>query len=125
MFLSVKINGIAAIWVEASAASGVFKLSGAIMNKLIALLCMTFTYSAIADVQLSPAQQEASQKLSAKGGLVMPLAADADSLVVNLNMAGKQATDDDLAQLKNLPKISQLNLANTAITDAGLSNIAG
>jgi YHS domain-containing protein len=55
----------------------------------------------------------------------MPLAADADSLVVSLNMAGKQATDDDLAQLKNLPKISQLNLANTAVTDAGLAHISG
>src|SRR5689334_5371747 len=95
------------------------------MNKLVALLVLIVSPLVLADVQMTPQQQEAANKLTAKGGLVIPLAADADSLVVSLNMAGKQATDEDLAQLKNLPKISQLNLANTAITDAGLSNIAG
>jgi len=95
------------------------------MNKLVALFILILSPVLLADVQLNPQQQEAANKLTAKGGLVIPLAADADSLVVSLNMAGKQATDEDLAQLKNLPKISQLNLANTAVTDAGLANIAG
>jgi YHS domain-containing protein len=95
------------------------------MKKLIALFVLILSPLALAEVQMTPQQQEAANKLTAKGGLVIPLAADSDSVVVSLNMAGKQATDEDLAQLKNLPKISQLNLANTAITDAGLSNIAG
>ena len=95
------------------------------MKKIVALLVLFLTSSLLAEVQMTPQQQEAANKLTAKGGLVIPLAADADSLVVSLNMAGKQATDEDLAQLKNLPKISQLNLANTAVTDAGLANIAG
>jgi YHS domain-containing protein len=96
------------------------------MKKLIALVVLILAPAlALAEVQLNPQQQEAANKLTAKGGLVIPLAADADSVVVSLNMAGKQATDEDLAQLKNLPKISQLNLANTAVTDAGLANIAG
>jgi len=95
------------------------------MNKLIALFVLLVSPFVLAEVQMTPQQQEAANKLTAKGGLVIPLAADADSLVVSLNMAGKQATDGDLAQLKNLPKISQLNLANNAVTDAGLANIAG
>ena len=95
------------------------------MKKLIALFILILSPLALAEVQMTPQQQEAANKLTAKGGLVIPLAADADSLVVSLNMAGKQATDEDLAQLKNLPKICQLNLANTAVTDAGLANIAG
>jgi len=95
------------------------------MNKFIASVVLLLSSFALAEVQMTPQQQEAATKLTAKGGLVIPLAADADSVVVSLNMAGKQATDEDLAQLKNLPKISQLNLANTAITDAGLANIAG
>jgi len=95
------------------------------MNKFIALLVLILSPIALAEVQMTPQQQEVANKLTAKGGLVIPLAADSDSVVVSLNMAGKQATDEDLAQLKNLPKISQLNLANTAITDAGLANIAG
>src|SRR3954467_8730829 len=101
------------------------RFSGAIMNKLIALLVLILAPAlAVAEVQMTPQQQETANKLTAKGGLVIPLAADADSLVVSLNMAGKQATDADLAELKNLPKISQLNLANTSITDAGLANIS-
>src|SRR5437870_7979415 len=95
------------------------------MNKLVALLVLILSPIVLAEVRMTPQQQEAANKLTAKGGLVIPRAADADSVVVSLNMAGKQATDEDLAQLKNLPKISQLNLANTAVTDAGLSNIAG
>src|SRR6476646_10721135 len=93
------------------------------MNKLVALFVLLVAPIVLAEVQMTPQQQEAANKLTAKGGLVIPLAADADSLVVSLNMAGKQATDEDLAQLKNLPKISQLNLANTAVTDAGLTNL--
>src|SRR5215212_1572391 len=104
---------------------GVKSFSGAAMNKLVALFVLVLSPVLLAEVQLTPQQQETANKLTAKGGLVIPLAADADSLVVSLNMAGKQATDEDLAQLKNLPKISQLNLANTAITDARLANIAG
>src|SRR5258706_397993 len=88
------------------------------MNKLVALLVLILSPIVLAEVQMTPQQQETANKLTAKGGLVIPLAADADSVVVSLNMAGKQATDADLAELKNLPKISQLNLANTAVTDA-------
>src|SRR5258706_7490504 len=95
------------------------------MNKLVALLVLILSPIVLAEVQMTPQQQETANKLTAKGGLVTPLAADADSVVVSLNMAGKQATDADLAELKTLPKISQLNLANTAVTDAGLANIAG
>ena len=95
------------------------------MNKLVTLFVLILSPILLAEVQMTPQQQEAANKLTAKGGLVIPLAADADSVVVSLNMAGKQATDADLAELKNLPKISQLNLANTAVTDAGLANIAG
>ena len=76
-----------------------------------------------APVQFTPAQQDAVNKLTAKGGLVMQLAADSDALVVNLSLAGKQATDAELAEVKNLPKVAQLNLANTAVTDAGLASV--
>jgi YHS domain-containing protein len=78
-----------------------------------------------APVQFTPPQQESVNKITAKGGLVMQLANDSDALVVNLSLAGKQATDAELAELKNLPKIAQLNLANTAVTDAGLATVAG
>src|SRR3954453_10854839 len=90
------------------------------------LLSVGFAFSvAAAPVQFSAAQQESVNKISGKGGLVMQLANDSDLLVVNLSLAGKQATDVELAKVKNLPKGSQLNLANPAVTDAGLANVAG
>jgi YHS domain-containing protein len=89
------------------------------------LLVMVSLAAWAAPVQFTPAQQEAVNKITAKGGLVMQLAADSDAVVVNLSLAGKQATDAEVAEVKNLPKVAQLNLANTAVTDAGLANVEG
>lgn len=91
---------------------------------LIFLLCMSVSALA-APVTFTPPQQDAVNKITGKGGLVMQLANDSDLLVVNLSLAGKQATDAELAQVKNLPKVAQLNLANTAVTDAGLAALSG
>jgi YHS domain-containing protein len=95
-----------------------------VVAPLLAVALMTGAAWA-APVQFSQQQQEAVNKITAKGGLVMQLANDSDALVVNLSLAGKQATDAELAELKNLPKVAQLNLASTAVTDAGLANVAG
>src|SRR3954469_16662133 len=92
---------------------------------VLALLICFSIRAAGAPIQFTPAQQEAVNKITAKGGLVMQLANDSDALVVNLSLAGKQATDAELAELKNLPKVAQLNLANTAVTDAGLASVEG
>ena len=92
---------------------------------LLAVALLTAGAAWAAPVQFSAQQQEAVNKITAKGGLVMQLANDSDAIVVNLSLAGKQATDAEVAELKNLPKVAQLNLANTAVTDAGLANIEG
>ena len=96
-----------------------------VVAPLLAVALLTAGAAWAAPVQFSPQQQEAVNKITAKGGLVMQLASDSDAIVVNLSLAGKQATDAEVAQLKNLPKVAQLNLANTAVTDAGLANIEG
>ena len=91
---------------------------------VLSVLVLAFCAVA-AEVKLDAGQQEAVNKLKAKGGLVMQLAADSDALVVGLSQAGKQATDEELALVKKLPKVVELNLAGTAVSDAGLANIAG
>jgi len=97
-----------------------------VVRSFACLLLVCFGASALgAPVVFSAAQQESVNKISAKGGLVMQLANDSDLLVVNLSLAGKTATDAELAEVKNLPKVAQLNLANTAVTDAGLAAISG
>jgi YHS domain-containing protein len=96
-----------------------------VVAPLLVVAFLTAGAAWAAPVQFSAQQQEAVNKITAKGGLVMQLANDSDLLVVNLSLAGKQTTDAELAEVKNLPKVSQLNLANTAVTDAGLANVAG
>src|SRR3712207_5577908 len=65
---------------------------------------------------LDAAQQEAANKLKAKGASVVPLAANDESLVINLAIVGKTAGDEDLAAIKSLPKVVQLNLGGTGVT---------
>jgi hypothetical protein len=45
--------------------------------------------------------------------------------VVMIDVAGKPITDMDLAELKKLPKLENLNLSNTRVTSAGLIHLAG
>ncbi|HEX8913202.1 MAG TPA: hypothetical protein VF796_12655, partial [Humisphaera sp.] len=77
------------------------------------------------EVKLDKAQQAAVDKLRAKGAAVMQIAADTDALAVNLGIVGKGATDEDVALVKTLPKVQQLNLQNTSVTDAGLASVSG
>lgn len=79
----------------------------------------------VKELKLDAAQQDAATKLRAKGAAVTQIAADTDAMSVNLGIVGKQATDADLALVKVLPKVQQLDLHNTGITDAGLADIAG
>jgi hypothetical protein len=73
--------------------------------------------------QLSPEQTQTIDKLKTRGASVMQVAADTDTLTVNLSMMGKKAGDEDLAAVKSLPKVTELNLGGTSVTDAGLENI--
>lgn len=102
--------------------------AAAVLALGLALLAPSYHAAFAADakeVKLDAAQEDAANKLRAKGATVMQIAADTDALTVNLGIVGKQATDADLALVKVLPKVQQLDLHGTAITDAGLANIAG
>ena len=89
----------------------------------IVMVGLLATHALAAPITFTAPQQESINKISARGGLVMQLANDTDALVVNLSLGGKQITDAEVAEIKNLPKIAQLNLANTAVTDAGLGAV--
>jgi len=90
---------------------------------LIAITCTILTSARAAD--MSPEQKDATAKLQAKGALVIPVAANSEALIVSLSTVGKNAGDADLVLVKALPKIEQLDLRNTAITNAGLVNLDG
>ena len=91
---------------------------------LIAAITCTVLASAQA-AEMSPEQKDAASKLQAKGALVIPVAANSDALIVSLSTVGKSAGDADLVLIKALPKVEQLDLRNTAITNAGLVNLDG
>jgi uncharacterized membrane protein len=66
----------------------------------------------------------AAQALIARGVLVQPLAADSALLDVNATRADPPLGDGDAAPLADLaPVVANLNLAKSAITDAGLARI--
>src|SRR5436305_12689053 len=79
----------------------------------------------VSAADLSPEQKDAADKLRAKGGLVNPVAANSDALEVSLSNVGKNAGDAELALVKLLPKVEQLNLRGTGVTDKGLANLEG
>ena len=81
--------------------------------------------SLLLETELSAEQKDVAAKLQAKGGLVIPVAANSDALVVSLSTAGKSAGDAELELVKKLPKVEQLDLRGTAVTDKGLGSLDG
>src|SRR5229473_1809174 len=90
-----------------------------------AVFVLSCASSGLHAAEMTADQKDAVSKLQAKGGLVIPVAANTDALVVSLATAGKSAGDAELALVKVLPKVEQLDLRGTAITDNGLANIEG
>jgi len=73
-----------------------------------------------------PADAAALQKINALGGGAMPLAANTNLISVNFSLAGSKIDDAALESLKGVgEQLVWLNLANTAVTDAGLKSLAG
>ena len=82
-------------------------ISAAILSAALAFAAGPFARGA---AELSAPQKEAAAKLQAKGGSVIPVAANSDGWVVNLSTAGKSAGDAELELVKSLPKVEQLDL---------------
>lgn len=79
-------------------------------------------------VTISPAvrakAEAAAKALAARGVLVQPLAAESPLLDVNASRANPPIGDEDAGLLAEIaPVVANLNLAKSAITDAGLSKI--
>jgi uncharacterized membrane protein len=68
---------------------------------------------------------DALAELRGSGAIAQPLAQGSESLDVDFHLRGAAVTDEQLAALDALaPRLVQLNLAHTAITDAGLEHVA-
>ncbi len=59
------------------------------------------------------------------GGRVMRLAQDTNLVTVSFRAVAAETGDEQLASLKGLAAVAELNLAGSKITDAGLANLSG
>lgn len=69
------------------------------------------------------AEKAAMAEIQKSGGQVMELAQNDARLDVAFHLADGKIEDAQLAPLKNLPKLAQLNVRGKEITDAGLAHL--
>ena len=92
---------------------------------LMTVAGMVFT-SFVSAAETTPptdAEKAAMAEIRKSGGQVMELAQNDSRLDVAFHLADGKITDANLAPLKELPKLAQLNLRGREITDAGLVNL--
>lgn len=97
------------------------------LSGLIPCGLMWSVFVGLASAQEKPAPTDAEKAAMAEvrksGGQVMELAQNDARLDVAFHLADGKIEDAQLAPLKNLPKLAQLNVRGKDITDAGLVHI--
>ncbi len=74
-------------------------------------------------VPISDAEKSAVAKAQKLNALALRLAQNTNLLRIDFSLQGKEVKDDDLALLKDIPNLVELDLGNTTITDAGLAHL--
>jgi mono/diheme cytochrome c family protein len=72
---------------------------------------------------ISDAEKAALAKLNTVGVLAQRLALSTNFARVDFSLRGKDVKDEELAILKDIPNLVELNLGGTAITDASLAHL--
>ena len=73
-----------------------------------------------AGVAVTDGEKAGVEKLQKAGVLAIRLAQNTNLLRVDFSLRGKEVKDDELALLKDMPNLVELNLGGTNITDASL-----
>ena len=101
------------------------------MKRLVSALCLVVLASGLSFAQddlpkVAAADAAALEKLNQAGAVAMALASNTQLVSVNFSMAGPKVGDAQLELLKPVTEQTfWLNLAGTAVTDAGLAQVAG
>lgn len=103
-----------------------------ILGLALCLVCCEFigavglpTAFAQEEEQSSRRKTDVVEKIEAAGGRVMQISSADSTREVSFYLAGKKIEDQHLKDLGNVSDVIWLNLANTAVTDDGLKEIAG
>ncbi|MFN4259349.1 MAG: c-type cytochrome domain-containing protein [Gemmataceae bacterium] len=76
-----------------------------------------------AGVPITAAEKAAVTKVQQAGVLALRLAQNTNLLRIDFALRGKEVKDEELALLKDMPNLIELNLAGTDITDASLAHL--
>ncbi|HEV3143981.1 MAG TPA: c-type cytochrome domain-containing protein [Gemmataceae bacterium] len=76
-----------------------------------------------AGVAITDAEKAGLEKLQKAGVLAIRLAQNTNLLRVDFSLRGKEVKDDELALLKDMPNLVELNLGGTNITDTSLNYV--
>jgi hypothetical protein len=74
---------------------------------------------------ISDVEKDAVAKVQKSGVLALRLAQNSNWLRIDFSLRGKEVTDEDLALLKGMTNLVELNLGGTTVTDAGLAHVKG
>lgn len=77
----------------------------------------------LTEIKPTPAETAAIAKLEASGIAIRPVAMNVNWREANFHTLGTNVTDANLAPLKDVATLVDLNLAGTRVTDAGLQNL--
>ncbi len=72
---------------------------------------------------ISDAEKAAVAKVQKLEALAMRLAQNTNLLRIDFSLQGKNVKDDDLAALKDIPNLVELNLGGTTTSDAGVAHV--
>lgn len=74
-------------------------------------------------VPITAAEKAAVVKLSGAGVLAIRLAQNTNLLRIDFSLRGKEVKDEELAALKDIPNLVEVNLGGTNVTDASLAHL--
>lgn len=80
---------------------------------------------ALKGLPITDAEKAAVSKIEQMGGLAMRIAQNTNWLRADFSLHAKDTKDADLAALKPITNLYELDLAGTKVTDAGLAHLSG
>lgn len=76
-------------------------------------------------VEITDAERAAVAKLQESGALALRIAGNTNLLRVDFSLRGNEITEADLASLKDIPNLVELDLGGTDVTDDNLAHLEG
>ncbi len=77
----------------------------------------------LVETEVSDAEKAAIAKLQSEGVLAMKVAQNVNWVQANFRLAGEAVKDENIAVLKDIKNLTDLDLSKTSVTDSGLAHL--